>query len=214
MDLFDECLELLEDDASSDAVAEYNDTLREVCGPDGCMGSGADVGELFPDDSLGAENIGILIAEGAEDLGLDAEASAAGAAADDAEFEEPLPGEDHGAEPEPWELLQPKNKLGEVKDPTGKRVLRIQRGKPKDSVFVNCYLHNSCSLLLSLKRAPESDIEIYKWLYSVEENLPTDNADQKKEKRDKHKALGMGLWGAPKKDTDEKKKDKKKKKKD
>lgn len=48
----------------------------------------------------------------------------------------------------------------------GRAVMRIQRGKPKNSLSVKCYKHPQCTFLLSLRVAP-SDAELLQWCVAV-----------------------------------------------
>lgn len=48
----------------------------------------------------------------------------------------------------------------------GRVIMRVQRGKPKNSLSVKCYKHSQCTFLLSLRCAP-SDEELLQWSVAV-----------------------------------------------
>ncbi len=54
-------------------------------------------------------------------------------------------------------------------------VSRIQRGKPKGRVSINCYFHPGCSFLINLARCPEDEV-LKRWLFEVPS--PLDGASQ------------------------------------
>ena len=74
-------------------------------------------------------------------------------------------------------------------------VMRIQRGKPKNSVTINCFRHASCRLTIAEARCPP-DVDLYKWLFEVDENLPGDTGEARKEKAKTHMSLGRDKWYA------------------
>lgn len=108
--------------------------------------------------------------------------------------------EDDVAEPpqeapvEPWQSLGPVSQLGYVYNTDCRMVLRIQRGKPKNSVTVNCYLHSRCKLLLTEARCPDDDT-LKRWLFEVPAPTPGLPAVEARALAERHMALGKGRWG-------------------
>lgn len=94
----------------------------------------------------------------------------------------------------PWERLSEVSPLGYVYD-SGRSVMRIQRGKPKNSVTVNCYKHSRCTVLLTEARCP-SDMELKKWLFAVEPPAPGCSIAEAKELASRHMSVGKAQWTA------------------
>ena len=95
---------------------------------------------------------------------------------------------------EPWEELTPPGVLGYLYR-HGRQVLRIQRGRPKNSCTVTCYRHPNCILCLSLSRCPDDDA-LNRWVFEIDAPPDGVSADQRKALTAAHEALGMSRWGA------------------
>jgi hypothetical protein len=94
----------------------------------------------------------------------------------------------------PWQCLSAPSGAGYVYD--GMRsVLRIQRGKPKNSVTVTCYRHSGCHLLLSQARCP-SDETLCKWLFEVGVAPVGAPKEVGKQLAQDHMRLGKSRWSA------------------
>lgn len=131
---------------------------------------------------------GLAEALSAVDTGLEA-------SVEDAASEETDAGVEPPPQPvEPWEELGPVTTLGYVYDRTPRSVLRIQRGKPKNSVTVNCYVHIGCRMLLTEARCPEDDT-LKKWLYEVPAPRQGSSRAEQRLLADQHMSLGKGRWG-------------------
>lgn len=94
-----------------------------------------------------------------------------------------------------WRQLGPTTNMGYVYDSTPRSVLRIQRGKPKNSVTVNCYLHPGCKLLLVEARCPSDEV-LKQWLYEVPRAVP--GSSEGRQLAATHMELGKGRWSGRK----------------
>lgn len=93
-----------------------------------------------------------------------------------------------------WQALGLVTPQGYVYDSTPRSVLRIQRGKPKNSVTVNCYLHIGCKLLLTETRCPSDEV-LKQWLYEVPAPKRGSSRDEVRQLAEEHMQLGKGRWG-------------------
>lgn len=95
---------------------------------------------------------------------------------------------------QPWLALGEVTKQGYIYDATPRSVMRIQRGKPKRSVTINCYYHPSCSMLLTEDRCPD-DMTLKRWLYEVPPAPPGCSRDEAKRLAEEHMTAGKSRWG-------------------
>lgn len=102
------------------------------------------------------------------------------------------------AEPEPWLDLGEVTSLGYIYNSEPRTVMRVQRGKPANSVTINCYLHSGCRLLLTEARCPD-DATLKRWLFEVPAPRPGATKEEAKKLAQDHMALGKGRWGGKKK---------------
>ena len=75
----------------------------------------------------------------------------------------------------------------------GRSVLRIQRGKPKGSVTINCYRHTGCALLLSTSQCPD-DVTLKRWCLEVAPSLPDATPEERKVAAREHMGLAYWRW--------------------
>lgn len=182
-------------DELEELFALLAESLPEDVG-DGDFGGGGGPAPDLPDEQTAAE-----VAEGLAQVmsGIDTgeeaqpanEASSSSAAADEVNAA-PAPIVD-----ERWRDLGPVTDIGYVYDSTPRSVLRIQRGKPKNSVTINCYKHPGCRLLLTEARCPDDD-GLKRWLFEVPPAAPGSSRDEAKRLAETHMALGKGRWGGAK----------------
>lgn len=101
------------------------------------------------------------------------------------------------AEQQPWERLSEVSAQGYVYD-GGRSVMRIQRGKPANSVTVNCYIHSQCKMLLTMRRCPD-DMMLKRWFCSVPPPAPGASPEASRALGRKHMDDGLRQWGGRKK---------------
>ena len=75
--------------------------------------------------------------------------------------------------------------------------LRIQRGRPAGSLYVNCYFHANCSFTVTLARAP-TDAEIKEWLFTIPSCPAGMTRERKKYIVERHKNRAYSRWGSDK----------------
>lgn len=95
---------------------------------------------------------------------------------------------------ERWQMLGPMSGAGYISNEEMRTVLRIQRGKPKKSVTVNCYLHPGCKLLLTEARCPD-DEALRRWLYDVPAAAPGASKEDNRRLAEQHMQAGKSRWG-------------------
>ena len=201
MDLYDDEVDHLSDYLAEELEAIYTSDLEESpaalerrdredhavpadAEPDGEAVAAILSGVQAASDDLGLE------AMPATPIGSSSSSSAPVVQAAVADPPPPLPNPGH-----PWELLSDMSSSGYMSF-QGRVVMRIQRGKPKHSVTVNCYRHTACKILLSESRCP-SDLELKKWLFEVDPAQPGAAADSKSLGKE-HSGIGYQKWGARK----------------
>lgn len=182
-------------DIAGDGIVEELASL--LCpGPDdptndGIWVEGEEAAEL-PDDDVDeatAQEVAAGVAQAMQSVGVECDTVGEEEDGDRANAEEPLP----PAPVELWRELGLVIGLGYVYDRTPRSVLRIQRGKPKNSVTVNCYKHPGCKLLLTEARCPADDV-LKQWLYEVPPSSPGDKEEGRR-LATQHMDLGRGRWG-------------------
>ena len=94
---------------------------------------------------------------------------------------------------QPWERLSDVSPLGYVYD-GGRSIMRVQRGKPAQSVTVNCYNHSQCKMLLTLNRCPD-DMTLKRWYFSVPAPPPGASTEASRALGRQHMAEGLRQWG-------------------
>lgn len=196
------------DVADEDEVSELSDNELDELGAtflEQPHGDNRFIAEVVDAESVGApmpdpQTIGSVTA-GLEalvpDIGL--EPSGAGSSSDVVAFGAAAPPEaaaeaaaEAPAESRPWE---------EVSDPSpmgycylgGRSVLRIQRGKPANSVTVNCYRHSGCHLLLAASRCP-SDAVLKQWLFEVDQLPPGASPAERRAMAQRHMNMAKSRW--------------------
>ena len=95
---------------------------------------------------------------------------------------------------EPWELLHDPSPLGYIYE-NGRAIMRVQRGKPKSSATINCYLHTSCHLCLGLRRCPDN-AALKRWLFELGRPAEGISHAEMKALSQEHMRLGKSRWGA------------------
>lgn len=80
----------------------------------------------------------------------------------------------------------------------GRAIGRVQYGKPKNSVTINCYRHTNCRLLIAESRCPDL-LALKRWLLEVEPAAPGASKAERLEVAKLHMASGRSQWFAPKK---------------
>lgn len=93
---------------------------------------------------------------------------------------------------EPWLALGDVTAMGYVYDQT-RMVMRVQRGKPKNSVTINCYRHSGCRMLLTERRCPD-DAALKRWLFEVPRAPPGSSREEERRLASEHMAIGKGRW--------------------
>ena len=76
-----------------------------------------------------------------------------------------------------------------------RRVIRIQRGSPVNSVHITCYQHYGCSLTLPLWNCPTDEV-LMRWAYELEPSKDTDTKAERKTQKTKHKKNATDRWSA------------------
>lgn len=203
----------LADNDANDLEEEDIRELEATYGPDRPedqhleRGAAADVTELVPDaappEDICQETVATVssaVDEASGSLGLVGEAPTAGGSALSSAD---ISGGQAGAEsalppPQPspdWEAMSGPSASGYVYF-GGRSVLRIQRGKPKGRVTVNCYKHRGCHVLINESKAP-SDDELKRWLFEVDASGPEDPLEMWKAAAQKHMQSARARWTAP-----------------
>lgn len=196
--LGDEDMDLRDQEAQEALDEHIVDELEQLLLPDPVAGPSQAVGggQSMSGEEDAEELDEAVVAHVAAGL---AEAMAEVDNGEGASQEEALPNEGAGAPPvvrEPWMDLGPVTALGYVYDSTPRSVLRIQRGKPKNSVTINCYLHTGCRMLLTEARCPDDDT-LKRWLFEVPAPTPGMQKEELANLAQQHMSLGKGRWGAP-----------------
>lgn len=192
MDLLEDELELLMADEAIEELQDAFSAARDVADLGGNNGDGEPWQEAPPrvlDDGVAARIAQSVASALAGVVPEDA--------APDADEQGPEVGEGAPAAPapaEPWRDLGPVSPMGYVYNAELRSVLRIQRGKPKRSVTVNCYFHSSCKLLLTEDRCPDDDT-LKRWCCEVPPPAPGASRDERHALAQQHMALGKGRWG-------------------
>ena len=91
--------------------------------------------------------------------------------------------------PMPIDRLSPVSPLGYVYL-DNRSIMRIQRGKPKKSITVNCYRHPSCGFLCAEWRI-ETNRPLFEWLFEVPEGV---TREEKKALAAEHTRIGKQRW--------------------
>lgn len=193
MDLREVCAEEIDD---PELLAELEATFGLSSHTPLAAGDGGDgAPDAEPDEQPPDEEVvrsvaaGVLEALASVEGGGDASASASsnGDAA-------PPPPQPEVAAMEPWLALGETTELGYVYDAQPRSVMRIQRGKPKRSVTINCYIHTGCRMLLTEDRCPDDSV-LKRWLFEVPAPSPGCSRDEARHLAEQHMALGKGRWG-------------------
>lgn len=198
-----EAEDLLSDDSTmSELFATYGAAAED---DPSCLGRVGGIADDFQDDLPDAEQDGLIATQVAEELskaaaevGLEGDLLASSASSTDP----PTMVEDGEGQAAP-EAATPA--LAELTDPSslgymylnGRSIARVQYGKPKKSVTINCYRHPGCRLLLSESRCPDLS-ELKRWVFAVEAPEPGATQQDKKELAKQHMALGRESWFANK----------------
>ena len=188
------------------------DDQASLCSKDarGLQESLEDIGAPYGEDDDAGEDVaaGPMPAASTEADAVAEEFARLASLGDDAGEQDVEEGEAAGHPPEPppappppeiplWEQLSDPGPLGYCYL-NGRIVLRVLRGKPKNSVTVTCYNHRSCHLTLTEARCPRTDHELKWWVFELPETPRTAPAEQRRADADAHMKLGYARWGAPK----------------
>ena len=76
-------------------------------------------------------------------------------------------------------------------------VMRIQRGKPANSVTVTCYRHRNCHICLTQANCP-SDLVLKQWLFDVPATPEGASVDANRELALRHMQIAKDKWGVRK----------------
>lgn len=182
------------DEASDDSLGE----LEHTYGDEGCAGGGThDDNVIVVESALDAATVA-LVSEGLGDcvdivgLGDDQDAGQSAGSSSSSGL-----GSAAGPAvppPAPWQGLSEPAATGYVYD-NMRSVMRIQRGKPKNSVTITCYRHSKCNFLLTMARCPDNQA-LFKWFYEVEAAPSGSAANISRELGAKHVKLAMSRWSA------------------
>eukprot|EP00959_Pyramimonas_sp_CCMP1952_P224953 4703828-Pyramimonas_sp.AAC.2 len=95
---------------------------------------------------------------------------------------------------EPWHLLSDQSPQGYY-HLGGRQVLRVQRGRPVNSVTITCYRHRGCSICVP-GHLCGTDEDIFKWLFEVEPTPDGAHASVNKPLAKQHMDSGRAKWSA------------------
>ena len=176
--------------ASSDA-AELQVSFEDAAHCPGHEGDPSPASPLAPTMEAAPAAVEEIIREFASSDAVE-EALASDTGAD--QEQAPPPALDPPAEEQPWQRLGDPSQMGYCYL-DGRSVLRIQRGKPKNSCTVTCYRHSGCHLLLTMARCPSTDT-LKQWAFEVPALAADASPAERKAQARKHMDMAMGRWGA------------------
>lgn len=96
----------------------------------------------------------------------------------------------------PWEGVSDPSQITGYMQLDGRTIGRVQYGKPKNSVTINCYRHPNCRLLIAESRCPPLPV-LKQWLLEVEAAPEGATQAMRSELAKQHAAIGRQKWFAP-----------------
>ena len=141
--------------------------------------------------SLGAEHIGL--GDDSEKDKSEASGSAAeGGAASSSNACPDAPAANSGPQ---WQDLDGPGSLGYYYY-RGRSVMRVVRGKPRNTVNLRCFQHPKCGLWFPLRNAPSDDEPFKRWLFSCREVTSADSREDRLALAQEHTEAARRLWSA------------------